>query len=61
MVNKDNKLIINIHETAMIDAAALQYDAFERESEQKELNKQGICPHCYQPKKDCTGYKCWIK
>ena len=64
MVTKeDNKLIIDrIEESSLLDSAALQWDSFQREAQDKELDDQGICPHCYQPKKDCPkpGYKCWI-
>ena len=61
MVTKeDNKLIIkNIHESSLIDSAAELFSSFQQQKEDEEADKQGLCPHCYQPKKDCPGYKCW--
>ena len=62
MVNKDNKLIIkNIHESSLIDSAAELFSSFQQQKEDEELNKQGICFYCGQPKKDChkPGYKCF--
>jgi len=40
------------------DAAAEQH---EFEQEQKEADEKGVCVYCYEPKDQCSGYKCWIR
>ncbi len=43
---------------AHLDAVA---EAHEFEQEKKEADSQGVCVYCYEPKDQCTGYKCWIR
>ena len=45
-------------EEAHLDAIA---DAAVFEEEKRNADEQGVCVHCYEPKDQCTGYKCWIR
>ena len=43
---------------AHLDAIA---EAAIQEQEDANARSQGLCPHCWEPEDDCTGYKCWIR
>ena len=36
-------------------------EAAIQEQEDANARAQGLCPHCWEPEDDCTGYKCWIR